>query len=765
MLPDLDGDARPHPGARRAAVRPPRRPRCRRRAARRAERARPEAAARRRRRLVHGLPQRRRLDRRDVRQRRPRLRPLPRRGRARRAGRARPRDPRRHQARRRRGRPRHRRHGAAVVGEPVLVDGVEATSVDMGNPHAVLHAGAARGARPRPQGPQRRVRRGARAAATCGCGCTSAGSARRAPAAPAPARPSSPTCCARRSRAASRTTVDVPGGRLHVTWREDGHVLLAGPAVLLAAGSFSPRRRLSLGRCAVGVTPRRRPSAGCAGPVGKLGGAWMFDPAVAARGTALGLSTLVLVPLRPRRGARRRRRVRASSPPSASSRRRCRPRRGTAAGGPAGRRDRPRTTRWPAPPGARACSPTCRTPGGWPTCSARVDRRGRGSPGCRCSPAGARWPRPGRPGRRRAAWRSRCRSPASTAAARTSGRRRRGRRPAAGRGRPAATAPSNAEFFGWPEPYPDPERRRRRRWPAPRRAPTRSCAPAFAALTRRRARRAGAGPASAARLRSTRGRTSRGRQPGAPAPRVTLVGMTKPAHGVDQSMTSAVTPPARHHLRRRRRRCRPSLDDDLLGAARPRGRGLRPRAAPGRCAASPASAPTSRTSPRSSTASCASSASCSWASTGPARSAETSLAELQALAETAGCEVLEGLYQRRDKPDPKTYVGSGKAKELRDVVLSTGADTVILRRRAVPGPAARAGGPGQGQGHRPDLADPRHLRPARDLAGGQGAGRARADDLHAPAPARLGRVAVPPGRWRRRWRWRRWRRRRHPRSR
>ena len=65
--------------------------------------------------------------------------------------------------------------------------------------------------------------------------------------------------------------------------------------------------------------------------------------------------------------------------------------------------------------------------------------------------------------------------------------------------------------------------------------------------------------------------------------------------------------------------------------------------------------------------------------------ADTSLFELKALAETAGCEVLEGLLQRRDKPDPKSYVGSGKAAELRDVVLSTGADTVICDGELSPG--------------------------------------------------------------------------------
>jgi GTP-binding protein HflX len=65
--------------------------------------------------------------------------------------------------------------------------------------------------------------------------------------------------------------------------------------------------------------------------------------------------------------------------------------------------------------------------------------------------------------------------------------------------------------------------------------------------------------------------------------------------------------------------------------------------------------------------------------------AENSLAELAALAETAGSQVLEGLIQRRDKPDPATYVGSGKARELRSVVVSTGADTVICDGELTPG--------------------------------------------------------------------------------
>ena len=62
---------------------------------------------------------------------------------------------------------------------------------------------------------------------------------------------------------------------------------------------------------------------------------------------------------------------------------------------------------------------------------------------------------------------------------------------------------------------------------------------------------------------------------------------------------------------------------------------------------------------------------------GSAADADASLAELAALAETAGSQVLEGMIQRRAKPDASTYIGSGKAAELREVVLATGADTVI----------------------------------------------------------------------------------------
>ncbi len=70
---------------------------------------------------------------------------------------------------------------------------------------------------------------------------------------------------------------------------------------------------------------------------------------------------------------------------------------------------------------------------------------------------------------------------------------------------------------------------------------------------------------------------------------------------------------------------------------------------------------------------------------GTVTSAERSLHELARLAETAGAVVLDGVIQRRDRPDPATYIGSGKARELADIVARTDADTVICDGELTPG--------------------------------------------------------------------------------
>lgn len=68
-----------------------------------------------------------------------------------------------------------------------------------------------------------------------------------------------------------------------------------------------------------------------------------------------------------------------------------------------------------------------------------------------------------------------------------------------------------------------------------------------------------------------------------------------------------------------------------------------------------------------------------WSSSNTTQAdAEESLRELAALADTAGAEVLDALLQHRFKPDPASYLGSGKAKEVARIVASEEADTVVV---------------------------------------------------------------------------------------
>ena len=57
---------------------------------------------------------------------------------------------------------------------------------------------------------------------------------------------------------------------------------------------------------------------------------------------------------------------------------------------------------------------------------------------------------------------------------------------------------------------------------------------------------------------------------------------------------------------------------------------------------------------------------------------ERHLDELAELIDTAGADVVERVVQRRDRPDPATYVGSGKAEELHMVAEATDCDTVVF---------------------------------------------------------------------------------------
>ncbi len=128
--------------------------------------------------------------------------------------------------------------GPAVVGEPVDVDGTAATSVDMGNPHAVLPVPSVVGLGElktsrhdlnveyvEDLGPaaiaMRVHERGVGETRSCGTGACAAVVA---------------TSLRTGTPRGTAYAVRVPGGDLTATWREDGHVVLTGPAVLLAEG-------------------------------------------------------------------------------------------------------------------------------------------------------------------------------------------------------------------------------------------------------------------------------------------------------------------------------------------------------------------------------------------------------------------------------------------------------------------------------------------------------------------------------------------------
>ena len=63
---------------------------------------------------------------------------------------------------------------------------------------------------------------------------------------------------------------------------------------------------------------------------------------------------------------------------------------------------------------------------------------------------------------------------------------------------------------------------------------------------------------------------------------------------------------------------------------------------------------------------------------------ENSLDELSLLVDTAGADEVARIVQRRQSPDPPTYVGKGKAEELRELALATDCDTVVFDNELTP---------------------------------------------------------------------------------
>jgi GTPase len=67
------------------------------------------------------------------------------------------------------------------------------------------------------------------------------------------------------------------------------------------------------------------------------------------------------------------------------------------------------------------------------------------------------------------------------------------------------------------------------------------------------------------------------------------------------------------------------------------------------------------------------------------RTEETPLKELEGLAETAGLRIVGQLVQRRDVPDPATYLGKGKVEELKQLAAAKDADVVVFDNDLNPG--------------------------------------------------------------------------------
>src|ERR1019366_1213261 len=63
---------------------------------------------------------------------------------------------------------------------------------------------------------------------------------------------------------------------------------------------------------------------------------------------------------------------------------------------------------------------------------------------------------------------------------------------------------------------------------------------------------------------------------------------------------------------------------------------------------------------------------------------EASLDELALLVDTAGADEAARIVQRREAADPATYIGRGKAEELRRISEAVDADTVVFDDELTP---------------------------------------------------------------------------------
>ena len=129
--------------------------------------------------------------------------------------------------------------------------------------------------------------------------------------------------------------------------------------------------------------------------------------------------------------------------------------------------------------------------------------------------------------------------------------------------------------------------------------------------------------------------------------------------------------------------------------------------------------------------------------------ARTSTDRDQGAPRSADMDWVADVIQHRDPPNPRTYLGTGKLVELKEMVAEQNGARRRLRRRPHAGPGRRRARRGRRRRARPHGAHPLRVQQARALPRGHHAGAPRPARVRAHAHARQGPRDVPPGRRRR----------------
>ena len=132
---------------------------------------------------------------------------------------------------------------------------------------------------------------------------------------------------------------------------------------------------------------------------------------------------------------------------------------------------------------------------------------------------------------------------------------------------------------------------------------------------------------------------------------------------------------------------------------------------------------------------------------------DEALDELEQLVDTAGADVVERVTQKRHSPDPGTFIGTGKAKEIYELAEALDVDTVVFDDELTPAQQSNLAGIFKRSALDRTAVILDIFAQNATTPRGQGPGRAGAAALPLASAAGLGQPAEPT----RRWHW-------HPRS-